>query len=78
MGAVVVDVRVDVVVVGAVELDCEIGGRGATIVDSLDEPVTMISAAIKPTANTRATPAAIQSHFGDLGPPGGGGSAGCR
>jgi hypothetical protein len=77
MGMVVVDVRVDVDVVGAVELDCEIGGRGATIVDSLDDPVTMINAATNPTANTNATPAAIHSHLGDFGPPGGGGSVGC-
>jgi hypothetical protein len=63
--------------VGEVELDWEIGGRGATIVDSFDEPVTMMSAAIKPTANTNATPAAIHSHLGDLGPRGGGGSVGC-
>lgn len=67
----VVDVERLVVVDGA-ELETDSGGNGAMTVDSLDDPVTITNAMTNPATRTTAVMAAIHSHLGDLGPPGGG------
>ena len=77
-GTVVVLVGTRVVVVGRgrVVLDGDIDGRGATTVDSLDEPITITNAITRPTTSNTATAAAIHNQRGDLGGSGGGGACG--
>jgi hypothetical protein len=66
-----------VVVVGAeLALGSGIGGSGATTVSSLDDPLAITNAITRPTTNSTARPATIQSQRGDFGGPGGGSSPG--
>ena len=73
MRVVVVGVGRDVVAVGS-----GADGRGATTVDSFEEPMTITRAITSPTTSSTAIAAAIHSQRGDLGVAagGGGGSVG--